>query len=255
MHPAENPRVALVTGGSRGIGRGIARRLANDGFLVGVHYGSNEGAARETVAMIEGAGGHGFIIGQELGVTGDIESLFERFDEQLRAKGGPVRLDVMVNNAGIAIEDGIEGLTPQTYESQFAVNTRAPLFATQAAVRRMSAGGRIISISSATTRRAMPEWLVYTMTKSAIETMTRIVAQELAPRGITANAVGVGVVDTDMNASWLDDDEQREAAASIASLGRIGEPADIADIVAFLASDQARWVTGQIIDGSGGSFL
>jgi NAD(P)-dependent dehydrogenase (short-subunit alcohol dehydrogenase family) len=241
------PRRALVTGASRGIGRAIARRLAREGFHVAVHFGANAGAAAQTVAAIEAVGGHAFAVRQELGAPGDVDALF--------AQLGDDPLDVLVNNAGIAYEDGLEGVTPAAYEEQFAVNTRAALFATQAAARRMGEGGRIVTISSATTRRALPEWLVYTMTKAALDAMTRIVAQELAPRGITVNAVAAGVVDTDMNAETMVTDEHRAEAATIAALGRIGEPEDIADVVGFLVSDEARWVTGQVLDASGGSFL
>ncbi|HTX07365.1 MAG TPA: SDR family oxidoreductase [Solirubrobacteraceae bacterium] len=244
-------RVALVTGASRGIGRGIATRLARDGARVIVHYGTNSEAAAETVSAITAAGGRAFAVGQRLGVEGDIASLFERLDNELAGAG----LDILVNNAGIAIDETLADLTPEGYEQQFAVNTRAVLFITQAAAARMNHGGRIISITSGTTLRALPEWLVYSMTKVAVESMTRIVAAELAPRAITVNAVSAGIVDTDMNAPWFVDKEQREAAAQVAALGRIGLPADIADVVAFLASEEARWVTGHVVDATGGSFL
>jgi len=248
-------RVALVTGASRGIGRGIASRLARDGAHVAVHYATDANAGDETVRQIEAAGGRAFTVGQPFGVERDVESLFERLDAKLATMPSGRRLDVLVNNAGIAIAGTLEAVTPCAYEQQFAVNARAPLFVAQAAARRMCDGGRIVTISSGTTSRALPEWLVYTMTKAAIESMTRIVASELAARGITVNAVAAGIVDTDMNAGALTTEEQRAEAASVAALGRIGSPEDIADVVAFLASDDARWVTGHVLDASGGSFL
>ena len=248
-------RVALVTGASRGIGRGIATRLAGDGAHVAVHYGTNADAAAGTVSRIEAAGGRAFAIGQALGVDGDVASLFERLDAELASRESDAGLEILVNNAGIAIDETLATLTPEGYDRQFAVNTRAPLFIAQAAAARMTEGGRIISITSGTTLRALPEWLVYSMTKVAIESMTRIVAAELAPRGITVNAVSAGIVDTDMNAPWFAEEGQREAAARVAALGRIGQPEDIADVVAFLASDDARWVTGHVLDATGGSFL
>lgn len=251
--PTGGPRVALVTGASRGIGRGIALRLARDGLDVAVHFGENAAAAQATVAMIDGAGGRAFTIGQSLGTDGDIDALFAGLDAELDARGGS--LHALVNNAGIARVDGLEGVNRADYDAQFAVNTRAALFATQAAAQRMGDGGRIVTISSATTRRAIPEWLVYTMTKAALDSMTRVVAQELAPRGITVNAVAAGVVDTEMNASTIVTETERAEAAAIAALGRMADPSDIADVVGFLVSDDGRWVTGQVVDASGGSFL
>jgi NAD(P)-dependent dehydrogenase (short-subunit alcohol dehydrogenase family) len=182
-------KVALVTGGSRGIGRGIATRLAADGALVAVHYATNSQAAAETVTSIE-------------------------------------------------------------------VNTRAPFFLTQAAAERMGPGGRIITISSGVTRQAVPNLLAYSMSKAAIDVMARTLAKELAPRGITVNVVASGLVDTDMNAAWLRaSDEAREQAASVSAFGRIDQPSDIADVVAFTASEDARWITGQVLDATGGSVL
>jgi NAD(P)-dependent dehydrogenase (short-subunit alcohol dehydrogenase family) len=240
-------KVALVTGGSRGIGRGIAERLAADGARVAVHYGTNAAAAAEVVAGIEARGGSAFAVGQPLGAPGDAEALFAQLD-------GP--LDILVNNAGIAAQAGLAETTPAVYDELFAVNARAPFFLTQAAVERMGDGGRVITISSGVTRQAWPNLLAYSMTKAAIETMTATLAKELAPRGITVNAVAAGLVDTDMNAAWLRaSDEARAQAASVSAFGRGGEPRDIADEVAFAASADARWVTGQVLDATGGSVL
>jgi NAD(P)-dependent dehydrogenase (short-subunit alcohol dehydrogenase family) len=240
-------KVALVTGGSRGIGRGIAERLAADGATVAVHYGTNAAAAAEVVAGIEARGGHAFAVGQPLGAPGDAEALFAQLD-------GPV--DILVNNAGVAPQGGLAETTPEVYDELFAVNTRAPFFLTQAAAERMGEGGRVITISSGVTRQAWPSLLAYTMTKAAVEAMTATLAKELAPRGITVNVVAAGLVDTDMNAAWLRaSDESRAQAASVSAFGRIGEPRDVADVVAFAASEDARFVTGQVLDATGGSVL
>lgn len=250
-------KVALVTGGSRGIGRGISQRLAKDGALVAVHNGTNAAAAAETVASIDSAGGSAFAVGAKLGVPGDVATLFAGLDAELSDRRGSTAIDIVVNNAGISLQGGLAETTPELYDEQFAVNARAPLFIAQAAAERMGEGGRIITISSGVTWQAWPDLLAYSMSKAAVDVMARTMSKELAPRGITVNVVTAGLVDTDMNAAWLrtGGDAAREQAASVSAFNRIGEPADIADVVAFVASNDARWVTGQVIDATGGSVL
>jgi 3-oxoacyl-[acyl-carrier protein] reductase len=245
-------RTALITGGSRGIGRAIAQRLAADGARVAVHYGRNETAAKETVASIQRDGGHAFAIGAELGVASDVDALFAGLEEEL--DGEP--LDILVNNAGGPMETGsIEATTPEQFDRLFALNVRAPFFIIQRALPRMRAGGRIINISSAAPRIATPRELAYSMAKGAINVLGRTLAQAVGERGITVNTVAPGATDTGPNA-WMHVSPEMEAlTASASTLGRIGQPADIADVVAFLASDDARWVTGDLIDATGGTFL
>jgi 3-oxoacyl-[acyl-carrier protein] reductase len=249
-------KVALVTGASRGIGRVIATRLADDGALVAVHYGTRGDAAAEVVAAIEARGGTAFAIGQPLGVQGDVAGLFAQLDAALERRTGASRLDVLVNNAAIAPQLGLDDTTPEAYDELFAVNTRAPFFITQEAARRMTEGGRIITIGTGATKTALPNILTYSMTKAAIDVMTMTLAKELAPRGITVNVVLPGIVDTDMNAGWLRGNaEARTMAESMSPFGRLGEPEDVAGVVAFAASDDARFVTGQLLDATGGSTL
>ncbi|MFG2774856.1 SDR family oxidoreductase [Streptomyces sp. NPDC048350] len=242
-------KTALVTGGSRGIGRGIAQRLGRDGARVAVHYGTNETAAKETVAAIEEAGGEAFAIGQELGVQGDAAALWERFDEL--ADG----LDILVNNAGIGSSRPFATIDEAEYDRVFAVNTKAAFFLAQRGAERLRDGGRIINISTGLSHAAiMPELIAYAMSKSALDTFTRYLSKVLGGRGITVNAVAPGIVDTDVNADWLRGNEEAWAgAAALSTLGKVGTPADIADVVAFLASHDGRWVTGQWIDATGGS--
>ncbi|MEV7280774.1 SDR family oxidoreductase [Streptomyces sp. NPDC093111] len=242
-------KTALVTGGSRGIGRAVAERLARDGARVGVHYGSNEAAAKETVATILAAGGDAFAIGQELGVPGDAEALWAAFDAH--ADG----LDILVNNAGIGASAPFSSIGEEEYERIFAVNTKAPFFLARLGAERLRDGGRIVNVSTGLSHAAvMPELIAYAMSKSALDTFTRYLSKVLGPRGITVNAVAPGIVDTDINAGWLrGNEEARAGAAAMSALGKVGEPADIADVVAFLASHDARWVTGQWIDATGGS--
>lgn len=245
-------RTALVTGGSRGIGRAIAERLGRDGARVAVHYGRDEAAAKETVAAIEEAGGQAFAVRAELGVPGDAQTLWSAFDAQ--ADG----LDILVNNAGTNTPIApLSDMTEEGFDRIFAINTKALFFLTRLGLERLRDGGRIVNISTGLTRgHAKPELIAYSMSKGAIDVFTSTLAKDLGPRGITVNAVAPGVTDTDMNAGWLrSDDKAWQASADIAALGRVGESRDIGDIVAFLASDDSRWITGQWIDATGGALL
>lgn len=217
-----------------------------------VHYGSNQRTAQETATEIREAGGRADILGATLGrhdAEQEAAELWERFDAISD------RLDILVNNAGTADGRGtidtieIDGLT-----RLIAVNTLAPFFITKLALPRISDGGRIVNVSTHLTRgAAQPDLIGYAMTKGAIDVFTATLGKQLGVRGITVNAVAPGVVDTDMNAEWLD--SARDAVAGLSPLGRVALPSDIGDVVAFLASDDSRWVTGQHIDASGGALL
>ncbi|MFE2162590.1 SDR family oxidoreductase [Streptomyces lydicus] len=250
-----NGKTALVTGSSRGIGRGIAQRLAQDGALVAVHYSNNDAAAKETAETIIGAGGRAFIIGAELGVPGDAETLFAAFDDGLAACGAEPGLDILVNNAAISLPGHIDEVTPEEFDRTLAVNTKAPFFLIQHGLRRMRDGGRIINISSAVTTTAFPSTIAYGVSKGAVDTLTLTLAKDLGTRGITVNTIAPGFVATDMNAAMRATPEAEAALASISVFNRMGRPADIADVAAFLASDDSRWITGQRFDVTGGSML
>ncbi|MFD8426151.1 SDR family oxidoreductase [Streptomyces coelicoflavus] len=239
---------ALVTGASRGIGRAIALRLASEGARVGVHYASNEAAAKETVATIEAAGGAAFTVRTELGVPGDAEALWQAFDAH--ADG----LDILVNNAGIAGSGLIHEVSEADYDKVFAVNAKAPFFIVQKGLERLRDGGRIINVSSGVTKVAFPGMTSYAASKGAVEVLTLTLAQTLGSRGITVNAVSPGTIETDIH-PWMADPAAKAHAAGFSVFNRVGLPADVADVVSFLASDDARWVTGQNIDVSGGSGL
>jgi 3-oxoacyl-[acyl-carrier protein] reductase len=248
--PGLTGKTALVTGASRGIGKAIAQRLGRAGAFVGVHYGRDEHAARATLTEIERDGGRGFLVGAEFGVDGDVDLVVAGLANGLEGRS----LDILVNNAGILTASPLDVVTPEEFDRSFAVNVRSPFFLVQKILPRLADGGRIINISSAVTRIASP-FLHYAMNKGAIEVMSHTLAQTLGERGITVNTVAPGVVDTDMG-SWVHSSPEIEAGVrSTVALGRIGRPADVADIVAFLASDDARWVTGAVIDASGGQWL
>lgn len=241
-------KTALVTGSSRGIGRGIALALAAEGARVAVHYAGNEAAAKEAVGAIEAAGGRAFAIRAELGLPGDADALWAAFDEH--AEG----LDILVNNAGIAGPGLIHEVTEADYDRVFAVNAKAPFFVIQKGLERLRDGGRIINLSSGVTKVAFPGMTSYAASKGAVEVLTLTLAKTLGPRGITVNAVSPGTIETDIH-PWLADPAARAHAAGFSVFDRVGQPDDVADVVAFLASDDARWITGQNIDVSGGSGL
>ncbi|MFI0785794.1 SDR family NAD(P)-dependent oxidoreductase [Streptomyces lydicus] len=245
-------KVALVTGSSRGIGRGIAERLARDGALVVVHHGSSEAAAEETAGTITEAGGRACVVRAELGVPDDVDTLVAGLETGLRAHGEST-LDILVHNAALNLMGRpIEVLTPEEFDRMIAVNVKAPLFLTQRLLPRLRDGGRIINISSVSTRIASAHGIGYPLTKGALEVFSHSLAKHLGPRGITVNSVAVGFTRTDMTAEALADPANLERNISLTALGRIGRVPDIADAVAFLASDDARWITGTKIDVTGG---
>jgi 3-oxoacyl-[acyl-carrier protein] reductase len=244
-------RTALVTGASRGIGQAIAARLAAEGATVIVHFGTDESGAAATVDAIERAGGSAWTVRAELGVDGDVDLLFAGVEAGLA--GRP--LDILVNNAAAAPAGPLGVTTRAEFDHLFAVNVRAPYFIIEHALPLLREGARIISISSVATRMANSAQTSFAMTKGAIETMTKTVAAQLGPRGITVNAVAPGATRTATNAAVFDTPGLTEQISSMTAFNRLGGPDDVADVVSFLASDAARWVTGQVIDASGGLFL
>ncbi|MEV0578107.1 SDR family oxidoreductase [Streptomyces sp. NPDC050392] len=244
-------RTALVTGASRGIGQATATRLAAEGAMVIVHFGTDDSGAAATVEAIERAGGTAQAVQAELGVDGDVETLFTGVERALA--GRP--LDILVNNAAAAPAGPLGATTRAEFDHLFAVNVRAPYFIIEHALPLLRDGGRIITISSVATRMANAAQTSFAMTKAAVETMSRTLANQLGGRGITVNAVAPGATRTATNGAVFEAPSLADQIAGLTALGRLGGPDDVADVVAFLASDAARWVTGQVIDASGGLFL
>ncbi|SCF61950.1 SDR family oxidoreductase [Streptomyces sp. Cmuel-A718b] len=247
-------RTALVTGGSRGIGRAVALRLAGEGALVAVHYGGNEAAATETVRLIAEAGGRAFAVGALFGEAGAVDLLFEGLASGLKDHGAE-GLDILVNNAGVHSIGSIGQLTEEEFARVLAINVSTPVFVVQRALPLLRDGGRIVNIGSAATRIANPVQIGYTVSKAALAALGPSLANELGRRGITVNTVEPGVVQTDLIGDYAAVPEAVAALESITALGRMGRPEDIADVVGFLAGPQGRWVTGQTIDASGGTYL
>ncbi|WP_433050039.1 SDR family NAD(P)-dependent oxidoreductase [Dactylosporangium sp. CS-033363] len=244
-------KTALVTGASRGIGRAIAQRLAADGAEVAVHYGDNEAAAKETVARIEDAGGRAYAVRAQFGTHEALDLLFDRLTERLAGRG----LDILVNNAGIGSGSPIGRLTPEEFARLLAVNVSTPLFLIQRALPLLNDGGRIINLGSTASRFAVSTQIGYTISKAALASMAPSLANELGRRGITVNTLAPGAVRTDLTAGYTGIPEVVAGLEAITALGRLGEPADVADVAAFLAGPHGRWITGQTVDVSGGTFL
>lgn len=243
-------KIALVTGASRGIGRATAARLAEAGARVIVHYSASKAAADELVAEIRAKGGQADAVGGDLSAPDAAHKLAEA------VKGlGISRLDVLVNNAGVANLGAIQDQTVEDFDRHFAINVRAPYFLTQQLLPLLGEGSSVIFLSSVVARVAFDGTSAYSATKGAVEVITRNLAKELGPRGIRVNAIAPGAIDTDMAQGFIGSDEGREYVKNMQALKRIGQPDDIADAVLFLASDQSRWVDGRSLEVSGGSNL
>lgn len=247
-------KFALVTGASRGIGRAIACELGERGAAVVVHYGRREQDAQATVDAILAKGGTAFAVGADLA---DVDRLTPMLKEVMAEAVhlGFDGIDILVNNAGIGGGGAIGDLSAATLDRLYAVNVRAPFLLTSLALDHLRDGGRIINLSSMVSLAAYPGSIGYAATKAAVNSFTRSLAAELGRRNITVNAVAPGATATDFIRSYLDDPASKAFFEQAAALGRIGETEDIASVVAFLASDAGRWITGQVLQCSGGMHL
>ena len=236
---------AIVTGASRGIGRAIAVKLGAMGASVAVNYVKDDDAAASAVTQIEATGGHAIAVQADIRRVPAIQSLFERV---LAEFGG---LDILVNNSGIRLFRPIAEVTEAEFDDIFAANVKSVFFACQLAAKRMADGGRIVNLSSSVTRVLMANYGPYSATKGAVDQITRVLAKELGPRGITVNAISPGPTDTDLFRKGKTQ-EQIDGFAQATALGRIGKPEDIADAVALLVATEAGWISGQNICANGG---
>jgi 3-oxoacyl-[acyl-carrier protein] reductase len=247
--PTLSGKTALVTGASRGIGRASALALAKAGAQVLVHYGQGKAEAQRVVEEIGGAGGRAEMVVADLAAADGASKLAR----QVRAIVGE-RLDILVANAGVSKAATIEETTIEDFDRLFAVNVRAPFFLVQSLLPIMCKGSSITLLSSLAARAAVGALPAYAATKGAVDTLVKHFAAALGPRGIRVNAVAPGVVETDMS-GFVKIDAGRDYALGMQALKRLAEPDDIAGVVAFLGSDEARWITGEIIHVDGGSKL
>jgi 3-oxoacyl-[acyl-carrier protein] reductase len=234
-------KVAIVTGASAGIGHAIAERLAQEGATVVVNYGKSADKAKAVVAGIESKGGKAVAIQADMSEAADARRLVR---DTVQRFG---RLDILVNNAGISLNKPLVETTEQEFDQIFALDAKGPYFAMQEAAKVIEDGGRIVNISTGGTHLGVPGATAYLGAKAALEQFTKGLAHELASKGVTVNTVSPGFTDTAM--LW---DTFRETGAQMTPLKRLGNPGDIADVVVFIVSDQARWLTGQTIQASGG---
>lgn len=244
MATLEN-RVALVTGASRGIGAEIAKHLAAAGAKVVVNYVGNKDAADETVEAIKAAGGDALAVQADVSKSAEVKQLF---DEAIAHYG---RVDILVNNAAIILYRLIKETTDEEFDKLIDINIKGTFYALREAVTRLSDNGTIINFSSTTTRVAMPTYGPYVATKGAVEQLSRIATKELGARGINVNVVSPGPTNTELFMTGKSE-EVIQRIASLSAFNRIGEPAEIAKLVTWLCTDEAKWVNMQNIGANGG---
>lgn len=254
MNELEN-KVALVTGGSRSLGKETALRLAALGADVCLTYHSQSEAAQQTVAEIEGMGRKAIALQADFAGTAHIAAFVEQFRGVLR-EWGIEKFDILVNNAGVLTRKPFPYVSEEDLDAQYNTNFKSVFFLTQTLVNDLRDGGRIINLGSGTTRTAFSPLIAYATIKSAVELFTQYLAKELGQRQITVNTVAPGALDTDFNKELFSErPEARDYIASITALGRVGVAEDAASVIAFLCTDGGRWITGQRLEVSGGAYL
>ena len=246
-------KIALVTGGSRGLGRNMAIALAKKGFDVVLTYNSNKEEAAKVVAEIESLGQKAAAFQLDAGNIKSFDNFMDQISGHLKEKTGSTNFDFLINNAGTALYSPFAETTEEQFDTALNIHYKGVFFLTQKALPLINDGGRIINISSGLARFSYPGSSAYGSMKGAVEVLTRYLAKELGPRGIAANVVAPGAIATDFGGGHVrDNKEVNDNIASLTALGRVGLPDDIGGVVAFLCTEDARWINGQRIEVSGG---
>jgi len=245
-------KTALVTGGGRGIGRGIVEKLAEEGAIVAINYAGNTTAAEAALAAVQARGGQGFLVQARIGEPGAIEQVVGAITSGFQNRCGHAKLDILINNIGGGKHATIETETEEHFDWVMSNNVRGPFFLTKALLPYLADGARIVNISSAAVRLEGPTFITYCMAKAAVEMFTRVLAKDLGARGITVNSVAPGYTEGETNQEFMDNPELAAQIRSATLLGRFGEPSDIADAVHALVAPPGRWLTAQNIEASGG---
>lgn len=246
-------KIAVVTGGNRGLGKDMALALSRKGIDVILTYRSKEAEAREVVQSIRNNGRKAEALFLDLGDFSSLDPFVGQLKQVLHASWQSSSFDFLINNAGMGATVPFEQVTEELFDQFLNVHFKSVYFLTQKAVPFINAGGRIINISTGTTRYSNPGYSVYASMKGAIEVLTKYWAKELGSKGISANVVAPGPVETDFNNAFIRSNPQvKERLAGLSPLGRVGAPDDIGGVVAFLCTEEARWINGQRIEVSGG---
>jgi NAD(P)-dependent dehydrogenase (short-subunit alcohol dehydrogenase family) len=246
-------RIALITGGSRGLGKDMALAIARKGMDVIITYRSKKDEAEEVVRQIEGMGRRAFHLQLDMNSFSTLDSFVKGFSIELKTLWNTTHIDYLVNNAGIGATIPFEQVTEAQFDEFLNVHYKSVYFLTQKLLPFLREGGGIVNISSGTTRFANPGYSVYASMKGAIEVLTKYWAKELGAKGLRANVVAPGPIETDFNnAAIRSNPQMKERLSDMSPLGRVGTAEDIGGVVAFLCSDEGRWINGQRIEVSGG---
>ncbi|MDT3401651.1 SDR family NAD(P)-dependent oxidoreductase [Mucilaginibacter terrae] len=249
-------KIALVTGGSRGLGKDMALSLAKKGLNIILTYNSKKDEAEETVAAIEAIGQKAAALQLNVGDANSFDAFIEETKNALQNTFGTDKLDYIINNAGVGVHASFAETTEEQFDMLVNIHFKGAFFLTQKVLPVMNDGGGIVNISTGLARFSTPGYAAYASMKGAIETLTKYQAKELGARGIRANVVAPGAIETDFGGGVVRDNaEVNKGIASVTALGRVGQADDIGSVVAFLCTDDAKWVNAQRIEASGGMFL
>jgi NAD(P)-dependent dehydrogenase (short-subunit alcohol dehydrogenase family) len=249
-------KIALVTGGSRGLGKNMAIALANKGLDIVLTYNTNKAAADAVVSEVQSLGRNAYALPLDTGNTNQFDVFIKNLTTLLQEKTGSATFDFLINNAGTALYAPVADVTEEQMDAIYNIHYKGVFFLTQKALPFMNDGGGIVNVSSGLARMSMPGSSVYGSIKAAVETLTRYFAKELGPRKIRANVIAPGAIETDFGGGRVrDNKELNDNIANLTALGRVGLPDDIGGVVAFLCTEEAGWINGQRIEISGGQML